>query len=278
MGFLFRFIFKLFSTVALLGLFILALVLGGIWWFGPKVAPRLVNEWIEHKTGFSSSIEAVGVSLLAGKIRAEKLYLYNPPKYQDKDFVHAYEVSLDFDVWSSLGKTTVLDEVVVDLKSLTWVMTKERDINVQEFVEKLQNKDEEESIRSAGYGFGEESQQRLVSRGLFIKRLVVKLDKVYTIGLPKGDASREQFFVNYSRVFTDVTDLEKVVEDVALDMAGIGASIFTKGFLHSLGEEYLQNKKNGDTDLGDKLNEIGRKAGNSLKKRTKKLLEYINKK
>lgn len=272
--FLLRFIYRVVSSLISFIFLLLIIVMGCAWWFGPKIAPGLINEWVEQRTGFSSTVDEMGISWHSGVVNMEGFSLLNPSSYQDRNFVNGYGLMVDFDMWSLLGKKVVIEEAVVDLKNVTWVLKENGDLNVKEFLDGFLSEEQERVVKNAGIGLIE-GKVSLKGRDIVIKKLTVKLEHFYAVGMPGQKVTKEHFFVNYSREFVNVEDFNEVYSEIVLDLGAIGVKMFSQGFFKNLGEGSFENSNGEVSDLGKKLNDIGGRMGRSVKKRARKVFDFL---
>jgi len=204
MGF-FKFAFQtLFNLLVLIFLFFLCIV-GLTIWVAPKIAPKLIDTWIEGRTGFSTSIQKIDLKLFSGTLNFENITLINPPYYQNKNFLQIKQILIKTQLFSLWRPQRVLDELVINIDKLTLVRTPENSINILEFANNFR-KHSSSSTNDSQYDSQSNSQSKYL-----IKRLSIQLNSLQIVGFPQPEDT-QNFTLNYAQEFTDVTNFEELIQ------------------------------------------------------------------
>ena len=268
--FLLKAVLNLFVLVVLL----MACVVGLAVWSAPKMGPKVIDTWIESNTPFSATVGAFDLKLFAGSAEIKELKLFNPPYYQNKNFLDIKEISLKLNLRSLYADEIIIDYLLVDIDKVTWVQGKDGSVNLVEFGNSFKSKEGVPGDIVTSGDSGEEGQVTSNKRKKFvIKKLVVRLGKLDVVGFPDGGDSVQSFSVNYSREFNDVRDLDAIGKAVSADLTSYGIAVLAKG-LFELPFKIVVNTVEGvvDTTLNGKItNEVQggvNKVFKSLKKIT----------
>ncbi len=219
-----------FLLKTLLGLVVLVFVLavcavGLVIWGFPKLAPKVIDSWIENRTGFSSNINSVDLKIFSGSFDAEGITLVNPPYYQNKNFMQIKQIFVKFEPRSAYKHRAVFDYVLIDIDRITWVKNAQGSINLIEFFDKLTKKEKPSSVKK----LAAEARAKVKEFDLddneddyIIKKLVIKVGGMDMVGfVSENDA--HNFSIDYSKEFTDVTDVESIVQQLIADFSTNGA-------------------------------------------------------
>lgn len=220
-----QFLLKTLFSVMVLVLILVVCAVGLAVWSIPKFAPKLLESWIESRTGFSASVNTVNLKIFSGSLDIEGMALINPPYYQSKNFMQIKQISVQIEPKSLFWRRTkVYDDVSVDIDRITWVKNAQGSINIVEFLDKLRKKGgtpstTESNVDSGKAGLEKTKERKQDSRGRYIiKKLTIKVGGIDLVGFPSENDS-QSFAVNYTKEFTDITDLESIVHQVIADFS-----------------------------------------------------------
>jgi len=248
--FLIKFLFKT-AIYLLLTAVLLIVCLGGLAvWLAPHYAPSIVTNYVESETGFGMSIKKLGLSALGGSAFVKGVYLENPSEYQDKHFVHLRELSGKLQLGSLLGDKIVVDEALMDLASVTVVKNSENQLNVNEFKKGFEDDSNTASVES-DQSSSEPTDSPVVKkdREYLIKRLTVRLGSFSIVGIPDNTSAKQDYSINYEHVFTDVTDIQSVADQMEQELQKYGIQILLNGLLGKLNpQDVVKNLVNGNLD------------------------------
>jgi hypothetical protein len=191
-------------------------------------ASDIVSVAVKKQTGFPVSVGRQNVSLWKGAVEFQNLQIMNPSHFSDPSFLHFNQFKTKVDLWSLHGERIVINELVLDLDSITVVQPKGGNIsqmNVSEFVSGL-------SGDSAGAVPNQAAAK--TPPPFIIKKLTIKIGTVKYLDLGKTNPQPEVFNLNYDRTFTDVTDVNALRVALAQDFAVHGMYFLAKGFVQSL--------------------------------------------
>ncbi len=217
-------------------------------------ASDIVSVAVKKQTGFPVSVGQQVVSLWSGAVDFRNLQIMNPSHFADPSFLHFNEFKTKVDLWSLTGNRIVINELVLDLDSITVVQPKGGNVsqmNVSEFVAGL-------SGDSAGAAPGQAAAR--TPPPFIIKKLTIKIGTVKYLDLAKSATQPQVYSLNYNRTFTDVTDVNALRVALAKDFAAEGMFFLARGFVQSL----LDSKTYGDAALtifktGGQLLDAGQK-------------------
>lgn len=230
----------LFNLLILIFLFAIC-VIGLAIWSAPKLGPKVVDVWLEGKTGFSATVNDVDLKIFSGSLNIENIALINPPYYQTDSFVQIKQFFSQVQLTSLFKKQVVFNQVLLDIDRLTWARNAQNSINILEFRNDFsKNRRHHPQI---GTNNTQEENNSSSSKYL-IKKLVVRLGAVDVVGFPNENDS-QSFPVNYTHEFTYVTDLDIVARQIGEDLAKQGISVLAQGlFTAPIAQEAIINKVN----------------------------------
>lgn len=230
----------------LLNLLVLVLVLalclvGLLVWSAPKFGPKVIDWWVEGKTGYSVTIEKLDLKLFSGSANVEGIVLMNPPYYQNKNFLQIREISVQVEPRSFYKERIVFDHVFVDLDKFIWEKNAQGSINVVEFFDKFKKEKGASLVKKAIAGEGIDQGVRGGHRDYIIKKLVIKIGEIDVIGFPLENDT-QSFVLNYNKEFTDVNNMEAVVDQMVEDLKVKGVMRLMQDSLNSGLASKLKNK------------------------------------
>lgn len=190
-------------------------ILGLAIWIAPKVSPKLIDSWIEGKTGFTASINKVDLKFFSGNLHIENIALGNPPYYQNKNLVHINQFSAKLAFMPLFKKQIVFDEMLIDIDRLTWVRNPQGSINGLEFLANFKKNPQASSTTPINSHATPPLSPKSPIKYL-IKKLTVQLNSIDMLGFPHED-DLLNFSLNFNQEFTDVTDIEKVIKSITAD-------------------------------------------------------------
>ncbi|MBI5819039.1 MAG: hypothetical protein HZA88_08620 [Verrucomicrobia bacterium] len=246
----------------LLRLIIVLLVLAAGLYLGRNIIARYaVQAGAEKMTGFPLKIGSLDLAFAQSRIAVRDLSLLNPSEFKEPVFVEMPELTVDYDAGSMFGGTPHLTSLVVDLKRIVIVRTKNGESNAMKLKGAL------------GGGGGGKSHYKVDT--LRLKIGTVEL-KDYKMGNPMEKTIALNLDETY-RNFSDATDINRLVLLTVLKKAGLPSIGIDMGQLAgSLGN--VTNAA-GETlkGLTDTLGKTGAGAAETLQKTGKGLFDTFKK-
>lgn len=211
------------NLVVLIFLFLLC-ILGLTIWIAPKLGPKLIDSWIEGKTGFTTSIQTMDLRPFSGILNIENMTLLNPPYYQNKNFMQIQQFAIQTQLLTLWRRQVVFDSFLINIDRLTLVRTPENSINLFEFAHSFRRpSDHTLQTENSNDSLSNPSPTENPQSRYLIKHFTVQLNSINTVGFTPNEDS-QNFTLNYTREFTDVTDIEQVIRSVIMDLASQGVS------------------------------------------------------
>lgn len=226
---LIKFLFKAIFNLLILAIFLTACAVGLAIWSAPKFAPKILDTWLEGKTGFSVTVNKVDVKAFSGSAAVHGMTLLNPSSYQNRNFIQLNELSSKVHLTSLYKDRIVIDHVVIDIGKVSWVRNKEGLINIVDFANSFKSDESVPALSSQPQVTSSKPKQPKAKKTFIIKKLVIRLGELDVVGFPKGSTTVQSFSVNYNKEFTDVTDLESLAEQIGKDLSGYGIAVFAQG-------------------------------------------------
>lgn len=215
-----RLLFKtLLGFIVLLFIFVVC-VLGLAVWIFPKMAPKVVDSWVEGRTGFSVVMGEVDLRVFVGSLKIDGVTVINPPYYQSANFIQIKQLSLQMEPKSVFYDRVVFDHIFLEIERITCVRNGAGSINVKEFFDRLKKKKNPHLI-GENVGVDEVKRQHSLDKGFIIKKLVIRINNIDMVGF-LGENEVQNFALNYNEEFVDVTDLEVVIKQIVETMKNRG--------------------------------------------------------
>ena len=282
MRFLFRLITKpigcLFSLFFSLVVVVAVVVVGSVM-LVDHYAADIAGSFLKAKTGFGLTYATQDVTLFKGLVDFQGLKLTNSNQFPVPDFVEINEFKTAVEPRSLLADRIVVDEVVVDLKSVTIVKTADGMYNAKAFADALKAAIPASQSASAQQKPGASGSSKVPP--FIIKTLTVKIGTVNYCDYSSGSGSPKVYHINYSRTFTDVTDVKSVAIAMAKDFEGFGMEFMANMIVSTLTNfntylDLANGVLNGAGQVGGKVLDMGQGVINGAAKGTGGLLKSIN--
>ncbi|MFA6560829.1 MAG: hypothetical protein WCV00_02850 [Verrucomicrobiia bacterium] len=244
----------------LLRLIVVLIVLAAGLYLGRNfIARHSIEVGVTEMTGFPLKIGSLDLALAQSRIAVRDLSLLNPSEFKEPVFVEMPELTVDYDAGSMLGGTPHLTSLIVDLKRIVIVRTKDGGSNAMKLKGML------------GGGGGGKSHYK-------VDTLRLKLGTVELYDYKMGNPMKKSIPLNLDetyRNFTDATDINRLVlltvlrkaglPDIGIDMGQLAGSL---GNITNAAGETVKN-------LTDTLSKSGAGAADTLKKTGKGLFDSI---
>ena len=258
--FLIRFLFKFVFSILLIGLILAVCVTGLIIWTAPKTMPKLIDEYLERKTGFTSSIDNLELKAMGGKLSMQGVTIYNPDSYEENIFFIADDIVFDVQPSTLIKDQIIADEVVIDLNNINIVRNKSNSINVVEFGRSFKSK---KKSRSSTDETGQiqtppKAEKIKKKRSYLIKILTIKIKTATLHGFSE---SSKTLNLNYSKTFTDVTDINTVISNLKSEFKALGVNMVIQDLANKATDGTLNN-----TPFKEKIDNKIDKASKGIKK------------
>lgn len=224
--------------------------------FSLRFAPKIIETAIEETTGFNADIAHMEISPFGGRIEIQDFEVENPTGWPDKRFVHLRMAKIDMDPASLWGERLIINEVVVDLDHVAYVVNEQGVKNALEFAKAFESEKKEEEAEPVEKG---EPVQFL------IKKLTFKLDNVEWLVHSGSRPSEKHFEPKIEMVFTDVDEVEDVVGPLKRELMNAGLGIIVTGLLQDLVDvgayaDIAGNVLSGSFDAGGEVLNVGGEA------------------
>ena len=249
----------LLSIVALLLVLVAGLYLGR-----NAIARYAVQAGAEKITGFPLKIGSLDLEFGQSRIAVRDIQLLNPPEFKEPVFVEMPELTVDYDAGSMLGGTPHLTNLVVDLKRVVIVRTKNGDSNAM----KLKG-----ALGSGGGGGGGGKNHYKVDT------LRLKIGTVELKDYKAGNTMQRSIPLNLDDTYhnlTDATDINRLVLLTILKKSGLpNIGIDVVQLAGSLGN--ITNAA-GEVVKGltDTLGKVGSGAVDTVQKTGKGLFNFFS--
>lgn len=246
----------------LLRLIIVLLVLAAGLYLGRNIIARYaVQAGAEKMTGFPMKIGSLDLAFAQSRIAVRDLSLRNPSEFKEPVFVEMPELTVDYDASSMLGGTPHLTSLVVDLKRIVIVRTKNGDSNAMKLKGAL------------GGGGGGKSQYKV---DVFRLKIGTVEFKDYKMGNPMEKTITLNLDETY-RNFSDATDINRLVLLTVLKKAGLPSIGIDMGQLAGSLGNITNSAGEVVKGLTDTLGKTGAGAAETLQKTGKGLFDTFKK-
>ena len=243
----------------LLRLIVVLIVLAAGLYLGRNfIAQQSLQAGVTEMTGFPLKIGSLDLALAQSRIAVRDLSLLNPPEFKEPVFVEMPELTVDYDAGSMLGGTPHLTSLVVDLKRIVIVRTKNGDSNAMK-------------LKGALGGGGGKSHYK-------VDTLRLKIGTVELKDYKMGNTMKRSIPLNLGDTyhnFTDATDINRLVLLTVLKRAGlpnigidVGQLTGSLSNITNAGGEALKG-------LTDTFGKTGTDAAGTLQKAGKGLFDSI---
>lgn len=170
----------------------------------------LLTRSVAEKTGFPVTVGQMKTSWLRGRFLLQDTEIRNSPDYPMPDFLVVPEMRVQAAPASLLTRSVHIREVSVHLKRVTGIRRADGRINIADFREKLEKKDEKVHSSSG-------------PRRIVIDRLVFRMDEVVLVDYQHG-GERTKYPVAINRTFLEVEDPLLLGPPLVENFAGVGLS------------------------------------------------------
>ena len=282
MRFLFKLITKpigcLFSLLFSLVFLVVVVVVGGVM-VVDHYAGDIAAGIVKTKTGFDLTYAKQEVNLFKGLVDFQGMKLTNSSHFPVPDFVELNQFKTAVEPRSLFGDRIVVDEVVVDLKNVTIVKTADGAYNAKAFADALKAGVPASQSPAAQQKPGASGSSRIPP--FIIKSLTIKIGTIDYCDYSSGSGKPKVYTVNYSRTFTDVTDVKALAMALAKDFSGLGMEFMANMIVSSLTDfntylDLANNVLNGVGAVGGQLLDTGTSTVNGAAKGAGDLLKKIS--
>jgi hypothetical protein len=274
MKFFFKLITKpigcIFSLIFSLLFLFVVLVVGGIVAFD-HFAGEIAAAAVKSTTGFTLTYAKQDVNLFEGSMDFEGLQITNPSRFQVPGFVNFNQVSAKVDMGTLTKTPAVVENVLVDLKTVTIVKGPNDTFNALDFANAAKKAAGQSMAPATGNTTA--AGNTTAPSHYLIKSLTIKIGTIEYYDT--GSTTPKTYAVNYNKTFTDVTDVNAVAMTIAKDFAAQGMKFMANVIVgmalnFNTYEDAAKSLLNGVGDAGNAVLKNGQGAvkglGNSLGK------------
>ncbi len=214
-------------------LFLILLLVLGLWFAGSNHALNLASKFVNDKSGGTLSFAGNDTNLFAGRVHLKGIELTNPSRFTDKGFVKINELKAVVDLHSAMTDTIVVPEVIFDLGAISIVGSDEwmKDNNALDFKKAFVPEQPESTEPKKEEPKPEEPKKEEAGpkKHFRIAKLTLRIDHLRALshattpGEPPKVLIDDTVGLNWE--FTDITDeniKEKVYDVVKHDIAKLG--------------------------------------------------------
>lgn len=242
-------------------LFLVLLIVFGIWFAGSNQALKIASDFVNTKSGGTLSFAENDTNLFAGRVHYKGIELTNPSRFTDKQFVKINEIKAVVNIGSAASDTIIVPEVIMDIGSISLVGSDDwmNDNNAMDFKKAFAPAAATEEPKTEETK--QEPQEEGAKKHFRIGKLVLKLDRIRVLehATTPGEEPKPivDDAVDLNWVFEDVSDeniKDKVYPAIQRDIAKLGgkfANIAMAMGTAALGKELGNLGKQG-TDLLNK--------------------------
>lgn len=216
----------LFTLLVLVALFAAAVVLGVDHFAGDAAAYV-----VKMRTGFTMAYATQDVDILHGVVDFTGLTITNSSRFPAPGFVDLNQIRLAIEPKSLVEDKLVVDEVVVDLKTLTVVRTADGEYNFAAFAQALQG-----TPAATAQPAATPAQPATAAKipPFLIHTLTIKVGTVDYCDFKSGSGKPKTYNIGYNRTFTDVTSLDALKVALAKDFAAQGLQFLSDAIISSV--------------------------------------------
>jgi uncharacterized protein involved in outer membrane biogenesis len=209
------------AKVALILVVILAVILAsGNFWL-----PRVARWQIKSRSGFEANVGSSRGTLFRGRIDFRDFDVSNPKdSFKTNEFFLFNELVTDVNLKSLLTDTVVVDEIVVDIGSVTLVKNVDGIYNCQLFLQNMFGSGQSSGNEANDAPSGKGASRKKFCKKLRISRIVFAVKSVTIIDESTG--STKEYLLNYRREFSNVEDINVIVKPLMTDLGKYGLGIF----------------------------------------------------
>ncbi|MGA2052554.1 MAG: hypothetical protein ABSH19_04505 [Opitutales bacterium] len=252
----------IFSLIFSLLVLAVVVVLGGIVVIDHFAVPGAAA-LIKEKTGFEMTYASQDVNLFAGSIDLQGLTITNSNQFPTPGFVDLNQFTSAVELGSLVSDKVVVDTVVVDLKDVTIVKTSDGVYNAKVFADALKAMVPASQSAAAQQQPGASGSSKVPP--FLIKSLTIKIGTVQYCDYSSGSGTPKVYNINYSRTFTDVTNLNALALALGKDFAGMGMEFMANMIVSSLTNlntyvDLANGVLNGAGQVGGQILNVGQGA------------------
>ena len=238
-------LFKLFVVLAVL------FAAGALAWM--LFLPAVVTAQLRSRTGFDATVQSLAVNPFTGRVALRGLVITNPPTFPEHEFIEVREFSANAEVFSLLSDRPVFTTLVLDVASVTLVLSHDGQTNATSFQHHLAS--------------DESGQPRPPSppRKFLIRHLTLRADRLLIVDHSGPQAVSHEYHLALNQSYTDVTDVKQLLSPAALQsLAPVGVAL--KGLVPGeLGDAIGDAVKGAGKAGAGFFKSVGHKAGEKVK-------------
>lgn len=198
--------------------------------------PSVSNWYLKSKTGFEVNIDKSECSLFKGILDFKGIHLLNPDQsFELPKFVNVDSAYVNLNLMSLLKREVVIDKISIKIDDVTIIQNQADQINAIEFKNAVQNLIAANISRQPSQQQTHNFQTKYntykstnkpaneQSKSLQIKTLDVALNQVELINILPGNEDKI-VNVQYEKTFTNVSDINDIVNTLVKDMKKFGLS------------------------------------------------------
>lgn len=209
---------KLFMAIVVLG----ALVI--LYMFNSNaLLNQFLENYLNHHTTFHITIGDTELRPLDGTIFLKEIKIKNPPQYEESDLVNIDLLKIKMDIASIWRKQLVFKEVALVISQAHAVKRTPGQTNVTEFLSQIK-----------GLLIKKNKHKR---KKWIAKRCLVKIDSLSISDYTRDPKFKHEFNVGYSKVFTNLTASDELVEGIVRQFRGEVVDYMLQEFLYATLDE-----------------------------------------
>ena len=256
-------------------------------WASLQYLPSFIERLIEKRTSFGADIREFDLKLLSGTMDIHDSALNNPDSFSDSSFLDLNRFKFKLAPSSFIAnKRLIIEDLSIHIDTLTYVINEGQESNLAVFIETLNETSEEKD--------GEETLLQVGSWQLYIKSLVLRLDKVVVSDFSGIRSRKQEVETDISLNLSNISETTEIVEPLIEELSRFGLSEVAEALANSLIEheaskgvraDYLGNFKHktgiGGSFSDENNNVIQQKAeraitdANLAAEKLKKLVESL---
>lgn len=232
-----------------------AIALAALAWMA--FLPAIVGRELSAVTGFDAHVAVLAANPFTGRVVVRGFVARNPPAYPAPDFIELRELRADVNVFSwAFTDRTVINELDLVADKVEIVRRRDGTSNAGEFI----------SAFSRGGASAPGPAAPAKPASFVVRKLRIRLDRLVVADYSSGKADEKSYDLHIDRTFTNVTDARQLlVPDVVRTLYSFGlhhdfAQLLPGDFGVALGDAF-----DGVADVGSRLKDAGKKAGNYVK-------------
>ncbi len=239
-------------------LFIILLVVFGIWLAGSSHALNFASSFVNAKSGGNLTFAENNTNLFAGRVHYKGVELTNPSRFTDKGFVKINELKAVVNLGSAASDTIVIPELIVDIDAVSLVGSDDwmTDNNAMDFKKAFAPAAAVEEVKPEEKPAAEGEKKHFR-----IGKLVLKLDRIRVLehATTVGEAPKvivdEPVGLNWA--FEDVSNenlKDKVIAVIKRDIMALGGKFVNIGVAM------------GSAAAGKELDKLGKQGAELINK------------